>query len=240
MDPIRNRNRNGTEIIYTVQGRRKEGGVSFTLSLDLSASGDSTGSTRKSSEGDKVTKNVQYHTGKANLSLPEDKTALSPLRCFLRENVYAFSATAEDIAVRTPTTFSVVLGQVGIGCIHCHSMRAKERSNRAVCFPFSVGRIYQSVADIQRFHLGECKMVPEPVRSKFLELQSASSKGSKGLAMRQYWVTSVKKLGLVDSDTGIRFYRDPSIPLEKAFSLDILAQVASDVTNYRSETSCTT
>jgi len=207
-----------------------QGGVSFTLSLDLSTSGDSSGSTRKSSEGDNVKKDVQYHTGKANLSLPEDKTALSPLRCFLRENVYAFSATAEDIAVRTPTTFSVVLGQVGIGCIHCHSMRAKERSNRAVCFPFSIGRIYQSVADIQRFHLGECKMVPEPVRGKFLELQSASSKGSKGLATRQYWVTSAKKLGLVDSDSGIRFSRDPSIPLEKAFSLDILAQVASDVT----------
>jgi len=207
-----------------------QGGVSFTLSLNLSTSGDSTDGSRKNSSSGKTKKEAKYHTGKVNLSLPEDKTALSPLRCFLRKNVYAFSATAEDIAVRTPTTFSVVLGQVGIGCIHCHSMRAKERSNRAVCFPFSIGRIYQSVADIQRFHLGECKMVPEPVRGKFLELQSASSKGSKGLATRQYWVTSAKKLGLVDSDNGIRFSRDPSIPLEKAFSLDILAQVASDVT----------
>ena len=73
-------------------------------------------------------------------------------------------------------------------------------------------------------------MVPEPVRGKFLELQSASSKGSKGLATRQYWVTSAKKLGLVDSDNGIRFSRDPSIPLKKAISIDILAQVTSDVT----------
>ena len=73
-------------------------------------------------------------------------------------------------------------------------------------------------------------MVPEAVRTRFLDLQSASSKGSKGLATRQYWVTSAKKLGLVDSDSGIRFGRDPSIPLEKAVSLDILAQVASDVT----------
>jgi len=200
---------------------------SFALSLDLSISGDSNGSGRKKDGGKKK---VEYHTGKAILALPEDKTALSPLRCFLRKNVYAFSATAEDIAVRTPTTFSVVLGQVGIGCIHCLGMPAKERSNRAVCFPFSIGRIYQSVADIQRFHIGECKMVPETVRAKFLELQSASSKGSKGLATRQYWVTSAKKLGLVDSDSGIRFNRDPTIPLEKAVSLDILAQVASDVT----------
>jgi hypothetical protein len=168
--------------------------------------------------------------GKLILALPEDKMALSPLRCFLRENVYAFSATEEDIAVRTPTTFSVSVGQVGIGCIHCNALPAKERSNRAVCFPFSIGRIYQSVADIQRFHLAECKNVPSEVREKFQTLQSASSKGSKGLATRQYWVTSAKKCGLVDTPKGIRFSRDPAVPTTPAVSLDILAQVASNVT----------
>lgn len=169
-------------------------------------------------------------TGKVVLALPEDKTALSPLRCFLRENVCAFSASEEDIAVRTPTTFSVRTGQVGIGCIHCHSLPAKERSNRAVCFPFSIGRIYQSVADIQRFHLTECKLVPPEVRKKFQILQSQSSKGSKGLATRQYWVTSARKIGLIDTPRGIRFCRDPLVPTTPAVSLDILAQVASNAT----------
>ena len=173
---------------------------------------------------------IPNYTGICSLALPEDKNSLSPLRCFLRQNVCAFSATEEDIAVRTPTTFSVVLGQVGIGCIHCLKLPAKERSNRAVCFPFSIGRIYQSVADIQRFHLTECKMVPENVRTKFVELQSASSKGSKGLATRQYWVSSAKKIGLVDTSQGIRFGRDPAVPSAPAVSLDILAQVASNVT----------
>jgi hypothetical protein len=172
----------------------------------------------------------QVFTGKTTLALPEDKMALSPLRCFLRDNVYAFAATDEDIAVRTPTTFSVVVGQVGIGCVHCYSLPAKERSNRAVCFPFAINRIYQSVADIQRFHLGECKMVPQEIREKFQSLQSASSKGSKGLATRQYWVTSAKKIGLADTSKGIRFVRDPSVPTTQAVSLDILAQVASNVT----------
>ena len=172
----------------------------------------------------------QVFMGKTTLALPEDRMALSSLRCFLRENVYAFAATEEDIAVRTPTTFSVVVGQVGIGCVHCHSLPAKERSNRAVCFPFAINRIYQSVADIQRFHLGECKMVPLEVREKFQSLQSASSKGSKGLATRQYWVTSAKKIGLADTTKGIRFVRDPLAPTTQAVSLDILAQVASNVT----------
>ena len=169
-------------------------------------------------------------TGKITLALPEDKMSLSPLRCFLREQVCAFSATEEDIAVRTPTTFSVSVGQVGIGCVHCLNQPAKLRLNRAVCFPFSIARIYQSVADIQRFHLSECKMVPAEVKASFLSLQSASSKGSKGLATRQYWVTSAKKIGLVDTSRGIRFGRDPSLPEKKSISLDILAQVASNVT----------
>jgi hypothetical protein len=172
----------------------------------------------------------ELFTGKIPLAVPEDKMSLSPLRCFLREQVCAFSATEEDIAVRTPTTFSVSVGQVGIGCVHCLNRPAKLRLNRAVCFPFSIARIYQSVADIQRFHLSECKMVPPDVKEKFLTLQSASSKGSKGLATRQYWVTSAKKVGLVDTTRGIRFGRDPSVPETKSIFLDILAQVASSVT----------
>jgi len=184
---------------------------------------------KQSSDDYSVDSSAEFFTGQVALSMPEDKTSLSPLRCFLRENVIAFSATKEDIAVRTPTTFAVVEGQVGIGCVHCYKLPAKQRSNRAVCFPFSVARIYQSVADIQRFHLNECKMVPPEVREKFVAHQKASTKGSKGLATRQYWVSSAKKLGLADTKKGIRFIRDPGAPAEQPASLDVLAQVASDV-----------
>jgi hypothetical protein len=200
------------------------------LRIDRNNSLSSEGTVGSSSVLDEEHMPKEIFRGKVALSLPEDKTALSPLRCFLREQVCAFSASEEDIAVRTPTTFSVSVGQVGIACVHCLKQPAKSRLNRAVCFPFSITRIYQSVADIQRFHLGECKMVPHDIKAKFVELQNASSKGSKGLATRQYWVTSAKKIGLVDTTKGIRFSRDPSQPEEKAISLDILAQVASNVT----------
>ena len=170
-------------------------------------------------------------TGKILLSQPEDKFMLSPLRCFLREQVYAFSAAEADIAARTPSNFSVVLGQVGICCKHCFKLPPRDRINRAVCFPFSVDRIYQSVADMQRFHFNVCKEVPQDVRDSFETLKSASSKGSKGLATRQYWVTSAKKCGLIDTPTGIKFGRDPHAAVgNAAVSLDILAQVAVDLT----------
>lgn len=152
------------------------------------------------------------YSGKVLLSLPDDENFLSPLRCFLRMNVCAFTASAHDIAVRTPTTFAVRVGQVGVGCVHCLAVPPKARSNRAVCFPFAMSRIYQSVADIQRFHLGECRMMPPNVRAEFLRLQSESAKGSRGLATRTYWIDSAKKIGLADGSAGMYFYRDPSLP----------------------------
>ena len=171
--------------------------------------------------------------GKVLLSLPEDENFLSPLRCFLREHVCAFTASQHDIAVRTPTTFSVRVGQVGVGCVHCLAVPPKSRSNRAVCFPFAMARIYQSVADIQRFHLGECRMMPPNVRAEFLRLQSESAKGSRGLATRMYWIDSAKKIGLTDGTSGMYFCRDPSLPPPdvdsdtSVKSMDILDQAVS-------------
>ncbi|KAL7512297.1 hypothetical protein ACHAXN_009234 [Cyclotella atomus] len=180
--------------------------------------------------------NIKRYHGKVLLSFSDDSSFLSPLRCFLRRNVCAFTATSNDIAVRTPTTFSVRVGQVGVGCVHCLSVPPKQRSNRAVCFPFTLARIYQSVADIQRFHLGECKMMPPDVRAEFLQLQSESAKGSRGLATRTYWIDSARKLGLADGPCGMYFSRDPTLPpsLENDESLDLLAQVATNAnTNFK-------
>lgn len=202
-------------------------------SMDISKRSDSmaSGGSFDTVGGTELVTSGHFYDGIVPLALPEDTTALSPLRCFLRAQVCAFSATESDIAVRAPTTFSIALGQVGIGCVHCVKQPPRLRSNRAVCFPFSIGRIYQSVADIQRFHIGECKNLPADVRQEFVSLQSASSKGSKGLATRQYWVTSAKKLGMVDTPKGIRFIRDPAKPQSpRTFSLDILAQAAFSVT----------
>ena len=234
--PIANDEKKTSELVRRRSLPNMQPGVSFSLSMDLSLGGTSAGSGSKFNSNSSQSSNIEIkddtptYEGKISLATPEDKAALSPLRCFLRENVCAFTATAEDIAVRTPTTFSVVEGQVGIACIHCQHLPSKLRSNRAVCFPFSIGRVYQSVADIQRFHFGECKMIPDSVKRQFFDLQKASTKGSKGLATRQYWISSARKLGLADSRSGIRFIRDPNVPLEKAVSLDILAQVATDVT----------
>ncbi|MFM6175348.1 MAG: hypothetical protein ACKPB4_24990, partial [Sphaerospermopsis kisseleviana] len=211
-------------------GEKSDGASTSDFRIYRNSSMSSEGTAGNSVMMDDVAMPKETFNGHISLALAEDRMSLSPLRCFLRQQVCAFTATEQDIAVRTPNTFSVSVDQVGIGCIHCMHQPAKMRLNRAACFPFSIARIYQAVADIQRFHLNECKDVPKDIKDRFLELQSQSSKGSKGLATRQYWVTSAKKIGLVDTPKGIRFIRDPAVPEQKPVSLDIVAQVASHVT----------
>jgi hypothetical protein len=71
-------------------------------------------------------------------------------------------------------------------------------------------------------------MMPPDVRAEFLRLQSESAKGSRGLATRNYWIDSAKKIGLADSLAGMYFSRDPSLPPQPdADSLDVLAHVAT-------------
>ena len=94
---------------------------------------------------------VKRYQGSVLLALEEDVNFLSPLRCFLRENVCLYTASSNDVSIRCPSTYTVRVGQVGLGCIHCLKIPPKQRSNRAVCFPFTISRVYQSVADIQRF-----------------------------------------------------------------------------------------
>ena len=205
----------GCEIEYSGSHSCESRGRSFSdesyIHLDTAVEGDE----------------VPQFTEIVGLALPEDANFLGPLHCFLRENVCALIATEDDIAMHTPGRHvAAVQGQVGIGCIHCHKLPAKERSSRAVCFPFSIGRIYQSAADIQRFHINECTMIPQAVLDKFNQLLSA--KGSRGLATRQYWVSSAKKIGLVDTPNGIRFGRDPSEIVAPASEDQDFSSVSTD------------
>lgn len=70
-------------------------------------------------------------------------------------------------------------------------------------------------------------MMPPEARSRFLQLQSESAKGSRGLATRTYWNDAAKKIGLKDGTSGMFFVRDPALPppIEEK-SIDVLAQVA--------------
>jgi hypothetical protein len=85
-----------------------------------------------------------------------------------------------------------------------------ERGQQATSYPSLISGIYNSVQQMLRLHLDCCLSMPSEVRTKIEQLKSScSSRGGR----KQYWIDSAKRLGLVDTQHGIHFGRDPTGPL---------------------------
>jgi len=152
------------------------------------------------------------------LSSPEDANHLNPLHCFVRRHVEYFVADETDIAAPSPGRKTrVVLGQVGLRCIHCAT--SGDRVKRSVCYPASVAGIYHSVSNMKFDHFGKCRSLPADERARFEALRASCSRqgGRRGSSSTtnknksstgQYYEDSARQLGLVDSESGIRFRSD--------------------------------
>lgn len=159
------------------------------------------------------------------LTTEKDSQHLNPIHCFVRRHVEFFAATDEDLSAPAPGRKTpVVLGQVGVRCIHCARLPLKIRVKRSVCYPASVGGIYHSVSNMKFDHFTKCKGLSEKDRHEFSTLRAACLRRGKdgkvptdpvdlsiskkpGIAnsTAQFYHDSAIKFGLVDSDTGIRF-----------------------------------
>jgi hypothetical protein len=153
------------------------------------------------------------------LTCPMDQLHLNPLHCFVRRHIEFFTADDNDITAPAPGRKTrVVLGQVGLRCIHCASLPPKDRVKRAVCYPAAVAGIYHSVSNMKFDHFDKCRGLPESERAIFTALRSscgrhgprASATGSKETtassnSTAQYYLDSAVRVGLVDSETGMRF-----------------------------------
>eukprot|EP00980_Cylindrotheca_fusiformis_P025236 scaffold13311_cov161-Cylindrotheca_fusiformis.AAC.2 len=139
------------------------------------------------------------------LAMPTDSDSLSDRQCYVRsEMVEIFSATAKDVAARhSKGAQKLIEGQVGIRCVHCSHLRPRDRAERAVCYPSSISRIYQTVADMQRFHFEQCREIPPETRKIYKSLKTTRPRGVG--SPQTYWVQSAKLLDLVDTGNGIRF-----------------------------------
>jgi hypothetical protein len=129
--------------------------------------------------------------------------------------VEIFAATEKDVAARhSKGAQKLVQGQVGIRCVHCSHLRPRDRAERAVCYPSSISRIYQTVADMQRFHFEQCREIPLEIRKIYKSLKTTRPRGVG--SPQTYWVQSAKLLDLVDSNLGIRFGADLAKEAEEA------------------------
>jgi len=142
------------------------------------------------------------------LAMASDKDSLSDRQCYVRaEMVEIFAATEKDVSARhSKGAQKLIQGQVGIRCVHCSHLRPRDRAERAVCYPSSISRIYQTVADMQRFHFEQCREIPDHVRQIYKKLKTTRPRGVG--SPQTYWVSSAKTMGLVDTGSGIRFDND--------------------------------
>jgi len=139
------------------------------------------------------------------LAMEADADSLSDRQCFVRSHmVEIFAAGDRDVAARhSKGAQKLEPGQVGIRCIHCSYLRPRDRAERAVCYPSSISRIYQTVADMQRFHFEQCREIPPNCRRHYLALKTTRPRGVG--SPQTYWAQSAQLLGLVDTEKCIKF-----------------------------------
>lgn len=138
-----------------------------------------------------------------SLALPTDGQSLSDRQCYVRTHfVELFVATEADVSARhSRGAQKLHLNQVGLRCAYCAKLKPRDRAERAVCYPSSINRIYQTVADMQRFHFEACSAIPPKVLRIYKSLKTTRPRGVG--SPQSYWDKSARELGLVDSDCGI-------------------------------------
>ena len=142
------------------------------------------------------------------LAMPTDQDSLSDRQCYVRSQmVEIFAAGDHEVNARhSKGAQKLNKGQVGIRCVHCAHLRPRDRAERAVCYPSSISRIYQTVADMQRFHFEQCREIPHDIRKIYKSLKTTRPRGVG--SPQTYWIQSAKLLDLVDTKEGIKFARD--------------------------------
>lgn len=107
---------------------------------------------------------------------------------------------------------AIVLGQVGIRCIHCGNLKRKEKAPAAAFYPSKLSGLYQSAQNIINSHLAKtCKKVPGPVREQLLTLGNRKSAPGGGKA---YWAEEATRVGVYEDTNGLRFRSKSGPPVQ--------------------------
>jgi hypothetical protein len=135
-----------------------------------------------------------------------DSLILSAFQALLRQQIELFAATENDLSscIRGRNK-KIGLGQVGIRCRHCAHVPAARRTKGSVYFPATILGLYQAAQNMSSNHIqcGLCPEMTDSLKNEFTKLFPTKTHTSGG--GRMYWAESAKRLGMTDSDHGIRF-----------------------------------
>ena len=122
----------------------------------------------------------------------------------VRKNVELFEAKEDDVASNAQgRNKPIVLGQVGIRCIHCAAMHPSQRTRGAMYYPSKFDGLYQAAQNLANGHLLEgCPLVPAHIRSELVRLKDKKSGAGGGKAA---WAERIFALGVYEDECGLRF-----------------------------------
>lgn len=134
------------------------------------------------------------------LYLSCDPDFFTEFQVIARKNIEFFEATPVDVQTNAQgRNKPIVLGQVGIRCVHCRFN--ENRAKGSQYYPSQLSNIYQAAQNIAVSHLLElCPQVPDDVRQSLIKGQ-----GQKSSAGKQSWALRAKALGVFEDSHGLRY-----------------------------------
>ncbi|GAX23640.1 hypothetical protein FisN_12Hh213 [Fistulifera solaris] len=166
-----------------------------------------------------------WYEGVISMAMADDSFYLSPLQTWTRRQFEFFSATVEDASLLQAGRRAVTVGRVGIRCIHCKAARRSVKDPwpiGAMSYPTNVNSLHTICTQKPTLHFEHnCKYMSNVARQELDFIQQQSELSSKrfksAFSVPLYYILAAKRIGLTDTDDGLRFERDLSLeplPLE--------------------------
>ena len=144
-----------------------------------------------------------------------DEGRLTPYQCLARQHIQYFEAGQAQVEEGAQgRNKPIVLGQVGIRCIHCAGLARKDKAPAAAFYPAKLSGIYQSAQNIMNSHLAkDCQNVPPNVRER---LKSTANRKSPPGTGKAYWSDEAMNVGIFEDEHGLRFLPLPASHIGEA------------------------
>ena len=151
---------------------------------------------------------IRVNPNAITLYMGSDEETLSQYQCVVRKQIELFTADKVDVETNAQgRNKPIVLGQVGIRCLHCASIHPKNRARGGTYYPSKLSGFYQAAQNMASGHLCEyCSHVPLSLRRQLLILRERKSSAGGG---KDYWADAVKALGVIeDTENGTLRFKD--------------------------------
>ncbi len=143
------------------------------------------------------------------IHVPSDDDSLSPYQCLVRKQIQLFEASEADInATAQGRNRPIIVGQVGIRCIHCGRLPIERRARGAVYFPSTLMSTYQTAQNMANSHLmKDCREIPKCIRDALIRVrlrENSESQNTRKSAFgggRAYWARGLQmNHGVIETD----------------------------------------